>query len=219
MATTDCSYSTRAERHSPRRLRRVNTIWTVFGGGEESGGLRFTNKQSAVGATSSCRSLSWAGDCLARSLGRCLNRPKRDVAPATEGRSSLRRKEGSRQRQDACSGERDDLPAASLSFAKSYRKKSISTALTLVALGSCLRISRRMSSTALDQAWGQRLTPRRGFGFPTRCYSHEAGPPSYGRRVALAVFGSHCLAGGCTPKHRANATFAARGSLATLHQL
>jgi hypothetical protein len=42
-----------------------------------------------------------------------------------------------------------DSPAASLSFARSYRKKSISTALTPVASGCCLRISRRMSSTAL----------------------------------------------------------------------
>lgn len=48
-----------------------------------------------------------------------------------------------------CNEKTADPPCASLSFARSYRKKSIRTALMdVVASGLARNISRRMSSTA-----------------------------------------------------------------------
>ena len=44
---------------------------------------------------------------------------------------------------------RQDLPKASFSLARSYSRKSMSTAFTSVASGCCLAISRRISSMAL----------------------------------------------------------------------
>ena len=94
----------------------------------------------------------------------------------------------------------EDLPAASFSFARSYSRKSISTALTPVASASgCrLRISRRISSTALGFSttrlvwWSlQCETPSHGLssgekggwaGAHTRCCTLGVGAPRCDRR-------------------------------------
>lgn len=57
-----------------------------------------------------------------------------------------------------------------------------------------------------------------GLGMHTKCYTPEAGLPSYDQLATLAAFGSRCLTADCRPTPQANATSAARDSLARLHQ-